>query len=214
MTTKKKAQATATRGVAVLTNVQCKICTSPHRGEIEDVLVMQKLKETLPDGTRPTENWIVDNSKQLWGMQLNRSNIYAHYTKHFRMGSPEEMERRTQGEVTQSLRELIDEHGLEAVQNVLPDVFLETVVGLGYENLKRNPTVTVDQAIKAVDALTRRKHDEAQATLLSQVAAAVGKRRPRVVEAEVVEVDNGGGEAGGGAGEAHSSALVCRPSST
>lgn len=173
---------------------------------------MQKLKETLPDGTRPTENWITQESKALWGMQLNRANIYTHYTKHFRMGSPEEMERRTSGEVTQSLRELIEEHGLEAVNNVLPDVFLETVVGLGYENLKRNPTVTVDQAIKAVDALTRRKHDEAQATLLSKLAGAVGKRQPQVVEAEVVEVDHGGGTARGSAGEAHPSTLVRRPS--
>lgn len=187
-------QTVATLGVAIQSHPACKICGSPHRGEIEDLLALRNRKACLPDGTRVTENYIFGIAQERWGFKLNGPNITSHFRKHFKMGDPEALalaERDGKVELQKRVR------GGE-VDKVAPEEYLETIVGIAHAKAMADPnSVTIDHGLKAVAELTKRKVDESRDRLMhtlgGAVAAAVSKipdppAKPIAdVEAEAVE---------------------------
>lgn len=155
----------------------------------------------MDNGVRPTEDWIRSNSEALWGVRLTGENITVHFKKHFAVHangtqSTEMVNVHDTQAVHRQLREMLDAEGIESVS---PEEFLQAVVAIGAHRIKLDPTkVTVDQALKAVDALTRRKHDESAAKLMQVLAESTGKALNKipdaaptadVIDAEVVEPD-------------------------
>lgn len=165
------AKTTPKYGSQIRTEPKCKICQNGHRAEIEDILYLRSAGLLMESGVRPTADWIKRNSESLWGVRLTDENIQVHFKKHFAIGAPS-TELVEQRDVHTQLREMLDREGIEAVT---PDEFLQAVVAIGAHRIKLDPTkVTVDQALKAVDSLTRRKHDDAAAKLMQTLAAATG----------------------------------------
>ena len=163
-------------GVQIKTEMRCKICTSEHRSEIEDILAIRSAGGTLPDGTRPTEEWIFSVAEERWGFKLNRNNIGTHFRKHFKAGDPAAMES-VAVDVRTKLEGLIRDAG---IPHIAAEVFLEGLVGIGYQKMLADPSsVTIDQALKAVAELTKRKHEETTANLMvalgQSVQTAIGK---------------------------------------
>ncbi len=189
-------------GTQMRTEPKCKICQNPHRAEIEDILYLRSAGLLMENGLRPTGDWITANSEKLWGVRLTNENYTTHFKKHFAVGAPSQ-DLVQQRDVHTELRKMLDEHGIEAIA---PDDFLQLVVSLGAHRIKLDPTkVTVDQALKAVDSLTRRKHDDAAAKLMQTLAESTGaaiRKIPdppatppddsEIVEAEVVGGDEQG----------------------
>lgn len=193
--TDRKPQLVATLGLQVRTEKLCKICNSPFRGEIEDLLVLRQRGETMTDGVRPTEAWFLANSEGRWGMKLNKANIHTHFSKHFKVGNVTELAKSQRMDLNTRLQKMLQEEGIDAVA---PETFLETVVSIAHQRVMADPAaVTVDQGMKAVAELTKRKHDEQTATLMTglvgavqAVAQAAGGREPEtlvVEDAEVIE---------------------------
>jgi hypothetical protein len=195
---------------------------SPHRGEIEDLLVLRQRGETMKDGTRPTEKWFLETSGARWGMPLNKANIHTHFSKHFKPGNPLDAKKSEVQDARTKIETLIREKGLEIVP---PEQFLELIVSVAHKRALADPaSITVDQGMKAVAELTKRKHDEQTASLMAGLVGAVQTvaqgvtQRPEpevlvVSEAEVVESgeepeSDGGSGLGGEQGTGGDAALV------
>lgn len=196
-------QSTPKYGVQVRTEPRCKICQSPHRAEIEDILYLRSSGQLMESGIRPTTEWITQNAEALWGFKLNSNNLGTHFKGHFRPGTPD-AQALAQRDTRTAVGQQIADTGIERVS---PEQFLESVIGIGMMTVRNDPTrVTVDHALKAVAELTKRKHDETTAKLMLALAGATGdaigataaaiERIPtpdgaspsdEVVEAEVVE---------------------------
>lgn len=199
-------QTTPKYGQQIRTEPSCKICQNPHRAEIEDILALRSMGKLMDNGIKPTEAWIRANAEALWGMKLYPGNMATHLKKHFRPGDvqTEEIARK---DTRTEMRDLLEEHG---IPRVTADQLLEAIVGITYQKLLIDPSmVTVDQGLKAIAELTKRKHDdatadlmrllgEAQARALGQAGSTLDKAIERIphpngseppdeIEAEVVE---------------------------
>lgn len=194
-------------GAQVKTAERCKICQCAHRSEIEDTIVIGRRGELLDSGIRPTQKWIQENAERLWGLTINASNIHAHFKKggHFVEGDPSELAQ-AQRDVATEMAALVTSGDVELVP---VEKFLETVVALGYQRVLLDPSkVSVQDALKAVAELTKRKHDETTAKLMAALGAATEQALRHipppapaepVIEAEIVQEipppREGGGDA-------------------
>lgn len=191
-------------GAQTKTVDRCKICQCPHRAEIEDTIVIGRRGELLDNGIKPTQKWIQENAERLWGITVNASNIHAHFKKggHFVEGDPSELAQQ-QRDVATELIQLVNSGDVE-----VPTVekFLETIYALAYQRVLLDPSkISVQDGLKAVAELTKRKHDETTAKLMAALGAATEQALRRVeppgqvVEAEVVQEipppQEGGGDA-------------------
>lgn len=192
-------------GRQIKTEPLCKICSSPKRAEIEDLLALRSKKQSiLVDGveTRVTETYIFSIAVQEFGFRLNSANITSHFKKHFQMGDPVSLEASKKERVEQ-LRERIESGEME---RKTPEEFLDLLITLGFEKAELDPnSVTLDHALKAVAEKTKRKIDEGRDTLLQSLgraveasveriplpapAPAVDGTPPGEIEAEAVEVE-------------------------
>lgn len=199
-------QSIPTRGVIIKTEPRCKICTSPHRGEIEDLIALQQRRGSLDDGTRVTMDYIKALAPERWGFRLNDPNLTTHGTKHFKAGDPQVLANRHEDAKLQ----LQEQARRGEIDRVAADDYLEQVIGIAAAKIKADPnSVTVDHGLKAVAELTKRKSDDAQQRqfelaglglaralgvadkLADKIAtpapAALEPENAEVVEAEVVE---------------------------
>lgn len=185
----RKPQPKATRGVAIKTEPRCKICKSPWRGEIEDLLALQQQRGSLDDGTRVTLEYIQSVAEERWGMRLNDMNVRSHLKAHFATGDV------AAGVVQQDARgQLQAKSQAGEIARVSVDDYLEGIVDIAAAKARLDPnSVTIDHGLKAAAELTKRKADDARERLMTQVIAgrskALGLERENavVVDAEVVE---------------------------
>ena len=195
-------QTESTLGVAVQTQPRCKICSSRHRGDIEDFLVMRH-RGTLYEGTAMTWDRFYAGSQEWWGFKLNKMNVKRHWDSHFKMGGGVE---KKQAEAKQAL---VDRSLAGDVERVAVDDYLERVVDLAAMRAKLDPgSVTIDQGLKAAAELTKRKADDSRLRLMEQVIAGrsaglglsntpqVESENAIVVEAIVVEEETVAAESG------------------
>lgn len=191
------AQGTATLGVAVKTETRCKICKSPHRGEIEDLLALRSDGKSLtqPDGTeqRVTEDYIFSIAQERWGFKLNRPNISGHFSKHFQKGDPSALAASGQAQQAELARRIKNGE----VDHKTPDEVLDLIIDLGAERIALNPdSITNDHLLKAIAEKTKRKTDESRDKMLEVVGASIAvadkaldtvpKPPPPIVDVEVV----------------------------
>jgi len=193
-------------GVQIRTDDRCKICSNDHRAWIEDYFMLGKKGHVAENGVVPTRGWIMENAPATWGITINSSNLSNHFKKHFEAGEPRAIAPQAVLDAATNLRKLVDDGGLEFVQ---PEQYLQLVVAIGYEKLLNNPEkVTTSDVLKAIDALTRRHHDETQAKLMQAlgqgIASALGGVGPRPaiqseapIEVEAQEVSDAPPDASG-----------------
>jgi hypothetical protein len=182
-------QPRATRGTAIKTEPRCKICRSPWRGEIEDLLAIYSERGSLDDGTRVTGDWLKSVAPERWEMKLNDPNIQSHLQRHFQVGRPENSA--LQRDARMALQEKSQAGDIE---KVAVDDFLEDIIGIGREKARLDPnSVTIDHALKAAAELTKRKADDSRQRLMEQVIAGrsrslgLEQQNAIVVDAVVVE---------------------------
>lgn len=186
----RRPQPKATRGYAIKTEPRCKICKSPWRGEIEDLLAIYSERGSLDDGTRVTGDWLKSVAPERWGMRLNDPNIQSHLQRHFQVGQKEN------SALQQDARMALQEQSQAGeLARVTVDDYLEGIVDIAAAKARLDPnSVTIDHGLKAAAELTKRKADDARERLMEKViagrSAALGLERENaeVVEAEVVEV--------------------------
>ena len=182
----RKPQPKSTRGVAIKTEPRCKICKSPWRGEIEDLLAIQQQRGSLDDGTRVTLEYIRSIAEERWGMRLNDPNLQSHLSRHFATGDV------ATGVVQQDARMMLQEKSQSGeIEKVAVDDLLEEIVSIGAAKARLDPnSVTLDHALKAAAELTKRKADDSRQRLMEQVIAgrsrALGLERENAIVVEVV----------------------------
>lgn len=197
-------QGTATLGRALKTEPKCKICSSPHRGEIEDLLAIRSdgASIQLEDGTerRVTEEYIFGIAQERWGFRLNRNNIGTHFSKHFQKGNPAVLKQAH----SDAAEELIERIKRGEIPKKTPEELLDLIIGLAFEKAAFDPrSVTLDHGLKAVAEKTKRKQNDAQDELLAALGRSIEKSVDRIplpeprpvdgtpppeIEAEAVEV--------------------------
>ena len=185
-------QAACKYGVQLKVEPRCKTCTSPYRGSIEDLLYLAKSRIALEAlGKPPTIDWISENSKRLFGgLQLSPRNLRTHAATHW---APMSADGQGEGMVTltdqrQQLLEAI-ERG-EGLDSVSPEQYLASVVAVAYEKLKLAPeSVTVNQAISAINAMTARKTQDATMALMEALGRAQARARGTKLSDEVIEAE-------------------------
>lgn len=171
-------QTRSTRGTAIKTETRCKICSSPWRGEIEDLLAIYSERGSLDDGTRVTGDYLKTIAPERWGMKLNDPNIQSHLQRHFQVG------RKENSALQQDARMALQERSQAGeIEKVAVDDFLEDIIGIGREKARLDPnSVTIDHALKAAAELTKRKADDSRQRLMEQVIA--GRSRSLGLEQE------------------------------
>lgn len=183
-------QPRATLGKQLKTEPRCKICTSPYRGEIEDLLAIQSRRGALDDGTRVTQEYIFSLAQDRWGFQLNAANLSSHGTKHFIPGDPQVLA------VTQedAKLDLVERMRRGEIEKVPVDDALELIVGIGVAKIKADPnSVTVDHVLKASGELTKRRQDDALERQMVMAGAGLA-RFFGVAEAAVTKMANPEGD--------------------
>ena len=172
-------------GVQLKSQWNCKICQSEKRIDIEDVLVIREHRNLMPDGSRPTMAWIINNSERLFGVQLNEDNVKSHLKRHFSFTG-----RGAVAEVRKSNDVELIRGGFDEAVTVAPDDFLTQVVAAGAQKVKVSPeAVTIDHALKAVAELTKRKTSDRDALLMGALVEALSKPKQAAPAGEVIDAE-------------------------
>ena len=172
-------------GVQIKTQWNCKICQSPKRTQIEDVLAVWKAGDKLPNGIQPTLRWITDHAPELWDFALNQDNIKSHLKRHFQItGAAGALQTRQNADV-----EAIREAAVDIVP-VAVDEGLQEIVNIGMATIRQQPErITPDHVLKAISELTRRKTNDRDALLMGALVEALSKPKQAAPAGEVIEAE-------------------------
>ena len=166
-------RSTPTRGVQIKTEPRCKICSSPHRAEIEDLLCIRSDRATAwVEGKeqKVTAELLEEMAPRKWGITLNRVNMKRHLANHFRKGSPADMA----GIKFEGGGEVARQMNAGELVHVAADEALDEVIDIGMALIREKPEkVTVDHLLKAIGEKTKRKSDESRDKLLEGLGAAI-----------------------------------------
>lgn len=179
-------------GRQIKTEPKCKICTAAKREEIETWLARSARQEELESGGRVTQDWIVHNSQELFGLRLNRTNLQSHLKKHFEVGNFDLAKQ----ERSDAVVRVSDEIANNGIPSVTPEQLLQDIIGIAWAKAKLDPnSVTLDHGLKAVAEQTKRRQNEAAQQLMEvqglAIAASFGRRpqvEPPSIPGEAVEV--------------------------
>lgn len=180
--------------LAIKSEQKCKLCRHDKRAEIDALLELRsnrtrgedgQLKYTLDVVLKTLAEWGVDNPTE--------ENCKTHYRKHCEVVSAEVIEAETKA-VEEAIQRVLDGEVIDPDQAL--DFVVAGAIAKAKERLARgeNP-FTPDHLLKAIDAKTRRSHNEAQREVLGALAGGIGKHllgasQPKQIsEAEVVDVE-------------------------
>jgi hypothetical protein len=154
---------------AIKTEIRCKLCKSSKRAEIDAILEKRSKGESDADGQRYNIEHVLKLLAELGIENPTPDNVKVHWRKHCEL-----IDEQASVEIEKRHRDTIDK--FESGERVTADEVLDFIIFHGSADLKAKleetgkAGITVDQVLKAVDAKTRRKHDES-ANLLLQAAA-------------------------------------------
>jgi hypothetical protein len=182
--------------IAAKTEPRCKLCRHPERAAIDALLEVRSNRGKDADGNVVNLDYVLAKLAELGVENPTEENCKTHWKRHCEVVTQREVER--QEEV---FAEAIER--FNGGERVDPDELLEFVIFHGKldaeSRLLQSGTagITIDQALKAVDGKTKRKHNEAQTAILgalgeglSRVFAVAGPDRPALAAGEEpIDVD-------------------------
>lgn len=182
--------------VATHSEYRCKLCRHDKRPEIDALLERRSRREKDREGRLINEQYVIARLREWDVPNPTRDNLNLHWKKHCEVISDEVVAEATKN-VTEAL-ELLGERLL--TRDLGPDTLTDDLIEIAQVSLREQvakgvmPKVTIDQALKAIDTKTRRKHNDRVNALLDVQAEALtqslGFHRPAELEAgEVLDDD-------------------------
>lgn len=178
-------------------DARCKICNSPARAEIEELIDRRVRGEKADDGSRITVKTIVEAMKT-WGFENpNDDNVKLHTKNHIEIVDTE-AEAAIDEAIQTTIAMLNDGSSFADVDQSLRRLF---TIGMAEMEAKitagQKSGIGPDLLVKISDAITRRKQSDAQSELLRMVgggiAAAIESRQVAQIttgdEIEAVETE-------------------------
>jgi hypothetical protein len=177
----------------------CKICKSPYRNQIDELLLRRSFREKDEKGLRITAALISKRAADMGIENLKEVNMTSHWKKHCRIVQSGGGEIATStSEIGTALNAVKTTYEM-VVERILsrplgPDSFADDVIEIAqlkaHETLRNGslPNITIDQGLKAVDVKTRRRHNEKVVELLDLQAEALTQSLGYEIDAEDAEV--------------------------
>jgi hypothetical protein len=188
--------------MAVLQTVSrttCKICSSPHRREIETLIEHRHRRRKDIDGVRINGEYVKARMAEFGVVNPTTENLTIHTQKHMQfVEDTKQLHKLDSGRRTATkLR--------NGTPHVDIDENLRWMISVGRSEIEdrlmrgEKSGITTDHILKATDALTRRQHNEAQHELLGALVGGIGhaigavpaKAVNPVPDAIVLELDAG-----------------------
>jgi hypothetical protein len=181
--------------LALVTERRCKICTFPHRDQIDQLLELRSKREQDADGRNVNLDYVLEKAAELGLPNPTAENVKTHWRRHCK--SVDEVTKEAVNEaVSAAFRELASEFADEGPLDA--DNFPDRMLRIFEIEMQRKLgegeglPITLDQAAKLIDVKTRRRHNDSVNLLLSGMAAGLTKAldlgpKPLEIEAEIVE---------------------------
>lgn len=151
---------------------KCKICSSPHRVELDDLLEIRSKRGDL-DGQRVNEAFVVEKMIGFGIPNPNSDNIRVHWRKHCRVIEDEVVEQ-AQAALVVRLQEM-QENGVEV--DINKDLDLMWAIGMTelQERIARGDRsgISPEMLLKIAAEKTRRSHNETQDKLMGVLAGGI-----------------------------------------
>lgn len=156
----------------VKTEKRCKLCQSSHRSGIDALLELRSQGLDGADGKRVTEAVVIAACVE-WGvLNPTKDNLTAHWRRHCE---------RIDEEIAVKIDEAVEASlaKLDSGTSVDPDYALDRVITVAMAEMEeriaqgQRSGVTVDMALKAIEAKTRRGHAESQSELLRALGGGI-----------------------------------------
>lgn len=162
--------------IASKTEGRCKLCQSPHRSRIDELLYKRSRREQDAHGQQVNEQYVIRQLRE-WGVpNPTPDNLKVHWRKHCEVVASEELDVRQEAAdaVTLAIR--------AGDQSVIvgPDEALDWIVTQGMAEARARVAldgkagITVDQTLKAIDSQTKRRSNEAQRDALDALGRGLG----------------------------------------
>jgi hypothetical protein len=163
--------------MAVLQTVSrttCKICSSPHRREIETLIEHRHRRRKDIDGVRINGEYVKARMAEFGISNPTTENLTIHTQKHMQfVEDSKQLHKLDSGRRTATkLR--------NGTPHVDIDENLRWMISVGRSEIEdrlmrgEKSGITTDHILKATDALTRRQHNEAQHELLGALVGGIG----------------------------------------
>lgn len=159
--------------LATKTELRCKLCAHPRRPEIDALLERRSKRERDEDGNNINVDYVRGRLREMGVPNPTAENIKVHWKKHCEVITSRELDVRQEAAI-----ETV-EKAKRGELEVSADEFLDFVIAQGFAEaearilLDGRAGVTIDQALKAVEAKTRRRQEEAQADLLRSLGGGI-----------------------------------------
>ena len=189
----------------IKTEFRCKLCKSPHRGEIDELLLQRSNRVQLPDGTRVTGDYVKAKLVELGVENPTHENLTSHWKNHCQVVDAAE-----EAEITAQVESLLATITLDELKSMSTADRLDLLEQQGYLELqarlrKTGKTgLTTDQLLRIAELKQRQKSNEDQRRFLGALGVGIGLAMEKafqapqlpapahpVLEAEVIESDEG-----------------------
>lgn len=179
----------------IRSEAKCKICASPERSAVDDVLERRSRRE---------EGYNLEASLEkiaaLGVVHPTKENITNHWKKHCEVVTEKEFRKRQVDEAVEAaetdervrglIASIVGEEYFDQPRVLTPDETLQVVQAAGvYDLIQRvrkgeRLGVTVDHLLKSIDGATRRKSNDAATALVTGVGQALGRWAAEKAELE------------------------------
>ena len=182
------------------TENRCKICSSPHRKEIEDLILRRSDRIKADDGSKVNLDYLLAAMAQYGIENPTAENVKGHWKNHIEKVPAEEVAADIEV-IEAAVQEM--ESGNFSFEDL--DEGLRFFFTVGIRNLRRkiaageDPGITHDHLLKTAGEITKRRTNDAQAELMKALGGGIervftkalgGDDEPKQIEgAEVIDVE-------------------------
>lgn len=168
---------------AIKSEARCKLCKSPARAEIDQLLLKRSLREKTDDGKPINLEYVLAMFAELGVVNPTEENVKGHWKNHCRTVAEAEAEAQAEDFQEKYEQYLRGEFDFEDVDDGLRFLWSMYVRDQKAKAAKGEALgLTHDHAVKIADSMTKRKSAEATQELLGALGGAIAASAQRAIE--------------------------------
>jgi len=151
---------------------RCKLCKSPHRAEIDQLLLQRSNRVVLPDGTAVNGDFVKARALELGVENPTHENLTSHWKNHCQV-----VDRNDEEEIAEAVKSVLGDITPEQLQEMTAADRLELLEQQGFLELQARllrtgkTGITIDQLIRINELKQRQKSNEDQRRFLGALGA-------------------------------------------
>lgn len=171
---------------------KCKICKSPHRDEIDGLLLERSFRVTRDDGTVVNGDFVRRRLVELGVQNPTHENLTSHWKNHCQVVSKDSEE-----EIADLVEGVLASVSIEELQEMTTSERLDLLELQGYAELQARIKTTgksglsTDQLLRIAEIKQRQKQNEDQRKFFTALGAGVAAALGRGAEQRALPVPDG-----------------------